>query len=93
MYSVQLPTKSKQDVDAIVAEVKRLGPAAANKRLQFVVDGHRKYAKATNDPHFLVRTFNRLAEAAKEHDPDWAVALAEEALAWNRGNEIGRAHV
>jgi len=30
--------------------------------------------------------FNRLAEAAKEHDPDWAVARAEEALAWDRGN-------
>jgi hypothetical protein len=71
----------------LVAEVARLGPAAAGSRLQFVVDGHRKYADATNDPYSLVRMFNRLAEVAKEHDPEWAVALAEEALAWNRGDD------
>ncbi|MDA1055000.1 MAG: hypothetical protein O3C40_31645 [Planctomycetota bacterium] len=83
---LQLPTKSKQDADAIVAEVRRLGPAAAGDRLQYVVEGHRKYAAATNDSFSLVRMFNRLAEAAKESDPDWAVARAEEALAWDRGN-------
>ncbi len=83
---VQLPTRSRQETDALVAEVARLGPAAVGSRLQFAVDGYHKYAAATNDPYNLVRTFNRLAEAAKEHDPDWAVARAEEALAWDRGN-------
>ncbi|MFT5323017.1 MAG: tetratricopeptide (TPR) repeat protein [Planctomycetaceae bacterium] len=83
---VQLPTKSKQETDALIGQVRHLGPAAAGSRLEFVVDGYRKYAIATNDPYNLVRTFNRLAEAAKEHDADWAIARAEEALAWDRGN-------
>ncbi|MBC7822257.1 MAG: tetratricopeptide repeat protein, partial [Planctomycetaceae bacterium] len=62
-----------------------LGPAALGTRLNSIVEGYRNYAAATNDAFSLSFMFDQLAEAAKEHDPDWAVALAEEALAWERG--------
>ena len=47
---------------------------------------HRSYADASSDPHFLVRTFNRLAEVARYRNSDWSIARAEETLAWDEGN-------
>jgi|GEM_PF-1230620 len=80
----QMPTKSAEDVKPLADKLSRFGPSALGSRLQLVLEGHRKYAAATNDPYGLIRTFNQLAKAAKELDPDWAVALAEESLAWDR---------
>jgi Flp pilus assembly protein TadD len=54
--------------------------------LAVFLDRHRTYATTTGNSHFLVRTFNRLAEKASTHDPDWAVARAEEALAWDKND-------
>jgi hypothetical protein len=56
------------------------------EKLTAFLNRHRHYAGSTHDSHFIVRTFNRLAEAARMHDPDWAIARAEEALAWDRNN-------
>jgi tetratricopeptide (TPR) repeat protein len=69
---------------AMTREVARRGLEANG--LEAFLERHRAYANATRNPHFLVRTFNRLAEAARTHDPDWAIARAEEALAWDNDN-------
>jgi tetratricopeptide (TPR) repeat protein len=80
------PAFTLAECNWFVAEVKRLGPDPTDKRLESFLDSHRGYANVTNNPHYLVRTFNRLAEAAKDFDPEWAVARAEEALEWHRGD-------
>jgi tetratricopeptide (TPR) repeat protein len=54
--------------------------------LEQFLNRHRVYANATQNSHYIVRTFNRLAEAARMHDPNWAVARAEEALEWDRSD-------
>ena len=54
--------------------------------LESFLERHRDYANATRNPYFLVRTFNRLAEAARTRDPEWAIARAEEALGWDENN-------
>ncbi len=72
--------------DAIIKDVGQRGPHAVGEKLTAFLNRHRQYAGSTHDSHFLVRTFNRLAEAARTHDPDWAIARAEEALAWDRNN-------
>jgi tetratricopeptide (TPR) repeat protein len=54
--------------------------------LEHFLNRHRHYAVSTHESHFIVRTFNQLAEAARRHDPDWAIARAEEALTWDRNN-------
>jgi len=80
------PAHLREEKDAMISEVTERGPEALGERLTTFLDRERAYANATRNPHFLVRTFNRLAEAAQTHDPDWAVARAEEALAWEGGN-------
>ncbi len=69
-----------------VDTVGRYGPSFEAAKLEDFLKRHRDFAARTNNPHYLVRTYNRLAVAAKEHDPDWAVARIEEALAWEPGN-------
>jgi len=80
------PAHSRQEKDAMISEVAARGPEALGERLAAFLERERAYANATRNPHFLVRTFNRLAEAARTHDPDWAIARAEEALAWDEDN-------
>ena len=41
---------------------------------------HRDYAEQTGDSYFLVRTFNRLANITRHRNPEWALALVEDAL-------------
>jgi tetratricopeptide (TPR) repeat protein len=82
----QPTTFTLQDCNWMVNEVKRVGPAALGERLEHFLNLQRAFANESRNPHFLVRTFNRLAEAARLHDPDWAVARAEEALDWDEGN-------
>ncbi len=69
-----------------VSDVRQRGVDRSDQRLAAFLDSHRGYANVTNNPHHLVRTFNRLAEAAKDHDSDWAVSLAEEALEWRKSD-------
>jgi hypothetical protein len=86
-YQYNFPqTHPLHEKDAMIAEVKAHGPQACGERLTGFLDRERAHANATRNPHFLVRTFNRLAEAARTHDPDWAIARAEEALAWDEDN-------
>ena len=80
------PSFTLESCDWFVAHVKEHGVIRSDLRLLSFLDSHRGYAHVTNNPHHLVRTFNRLAEAAKEHDPDWAVSLAEEALEWRKND-------
>lgn len=80
------PAHSKQEKDGIIREVRTHGPEALGENLTAFLERERAYANATRNPHFLVRTFNRLAEAARTHNPDWAIARAEEALAWDEDN-------
>jgi tetratricopeptide (TPR) repeat protein len=80
------PTVPLQEVDAVITEVASHSPDALGERLAVFLERERAYANTTRNPHFLVRTFNRLAEAARTHDPDWATARAEEALAWDEDN-------
>lgn len=80
------PAHSRQEKDAMISEVQARGPEAVAERLAAFLERERAYANATRNPHYLVRTFNRLAEAARTHDPDWAIARAEEALAWDDDN-------
>lgn len=80
------PAHSRQEKDAMISEVQARGSEALGERLAAFLERERAYANATRNPHFLVRTFNRLAEAARTHDPDWAFARAEEALAWDEDN-------
>lgn len=80
------PAHTRQEKEAIIAEVLQRGPTAMETKLSSFLNRERAYANSTRNPHFLVRTFNRLAEAAREHDAVWAVARAEEALAWDENN-------
>jgi len=80
------PSHSREEKDAMVDQVKERGPGPLGVGLMNFLERERAYANATSDPHFLVRTFNRLAEVARTHDPDWAIARAEEALAWEKNN-------
>lgn len=75
-----------EDSEAVTREVARRG--LNTDGLEAFLDRHRAYTNATRNPHFLVRTFNRLAEAARTHDPDWAVARAEEAMEWDPNHEF-----
>jgi tetratricopeptide (TPR) repeat protein len=56
--------------------------------LEAFLERHRVYANSTRNPYYLVRTFNNLAEVARTHDPDWAIARIEEALAWDEDNSF-----
>jgi tetratricopeptide (TPR) repeat protein len=78
------PPHTIPERDRIIAAVDAHGPAT--DELMGFLSRHRNYATRTNDPHYLVRTFNRLAEAAKEHDPEWAIAIIQEALDWDPSN-------
>ncbi|MDP3856879.1 MAG: hypothetical protein Q8Q73_03855 [Stagnimonas sp.] len=80
------PAHSRQEVEAAISEVKAHGPEALGERLATFLERERAYVNATRNPHYIVRTFNRLAEAARTHNPDWAIARAEEALAWDKDN-------
>lgn len=82
------PAHSPQEKDAMIAEVARLGPESPGERLTVFLERERNYANATRNPHFLVRTFNRLAEAARTHDPDWAIARAEESVEWDPNHDF-----
>ncbi len=73
-----------QQSEEIIRQVEKLGPNSPETS-EFM-KRHRQYAITTGDPYFLVRTFNRLAEAAIKHDPDWAVARAEEIMEWEPEN-------
>ena len=77
-------TFTLQDCNWMVNEVKRVGPAALGERLERFLNLQRTFANESRNPHFLSRTFNRLAEVARMHDPDWAIARAEEALSWDK---------
>lgn len=81
---VDLPNKSLAEVNQLVGAVDHHGPVVPG--MPEFLERHRHFARITNDPHFLVRTFNRLAEAARRHDPEWAIARAEEALEWDPGD-------
>lgn len=80
------PTHSLTEKNAMISKVAARGPSALGASLVAFLERERTYVKITRNPHFLVRTFNRLAEAARTHDPDWAIARAEEALAWDEDN-------
>lgn len=82
----QPTTFTLQDCNWMVNEVKRVGPTALGERLVHFLNLQRSFANESRNPYFLVRTFNRLAEAARTHDPDWAISRAEEALAWDEEN-------
>lgn len=85
-HHVNLPTRSKEEVDEMVWEVEEHGPQALGERLTAFVERQRAYASATCISYNLVRTFNRLAGAARLHDTDWAIARIREALAWDEDN-------
>lgn len=80
------PPHTFEEIRDMVREVKKAGPARCGAPLTNLLSRLRAYASATNNPYYLVRSFNTLAEAAREHDAAWAVARAEEALAWDEGN-------
>lgn len=80
------PAFTLAQCDWFVADVRQHGVNRFDQRLSAFLDSHRGYANVTNNPHYLVRTFNRLAEAAKESDATWAVGLAEEALEWRKSD-------
>lgn len=82
----QPTTFTLHDCNWMVNEVKKVGPSEMGERLEHFLNLQRAFANESRNPHFLVRTFNRLAEAARTHDPDWAIARAEEALAWDEVN-------
>jgi tetratricopeptide (TPR) repeat protein len=83
------PPHTIQERDAIIAEVEKSGPGNLGQKLQSFLERHRFFASATRNPHFLVRTFNRLAESAQSHNPTWAVERAEESLSWDEYNAHG----
>ena len=70
----------------LIWKIKQNGPEAHRQELTLVLENERAYAKITRDTFSIVRTFNRLASAARMHDSDWAVARAEEALIWDKNN-------
>ena len=81
-----VPSFTLESCNWFVAQVRQYGVDQSDQRLSAFLDSHRGYANVSNNPHHLVKTFNRLAEAAKEHNADWAVSLAEEALEWRKGD-------
>jgi tetratricopeptide (TPR) repeat protein len=85
-HNVNKPTRSKKEEDDMVSDVMEHGPQALGERLAAFVERQRAYANATSDTLLLVRSFNRLAEAARLHDPDWAITRIQEALAWDEDN-------
>lgn len=82
------PAHTRQEVEAMIAEVKARGPNACGERLVVFLERERAYVNATGNPHYLGRTFNRLAEAARRTNPEWAVERAEESLARDPTNEF-----
>ncbi len=81
---IQTPTRS--DTDRFVLAVRKAGPLSVGPTLDTFLDSQRLFANASRDSYHLVRSFNRLAEAARLRDPEWAVARAEEALTWDDNN-------
>jgi tetratricopeptide (TPR) repeat protein len=82
----RIQTPTKVDTDRFVLAVRKAGPSGVGLPLADFLEHQRSFAKASRDSYHLVRSFNRLAEAAHSHDPEWAVARAEEALAWDDNN-------
>jgi tetratricopeptide (TPR) repeat protein len=82
------PDHTRQEKDAIISEVEASGPEALGERLTAFLERERTYVNATRNPHYIVRTFNRLAEAARPHDPDWAIARAEESMEWDPNHDF-----
>ena len=80
------PNHSLDEINLMIRKVEQSGPEVHRKELTPFLELERLYAKTTRNPHYLVRTFNRLAKVARFHDPDWAVARAEEALIWDKNN-------
>lgn len=85
---IKRPAFTLRQCNWFVSQIRETGPDMADTRLKSFLDSHRGYASSTNDTHYLSKTFNRLAEAAKKHNPDWAVARAEEALEWSKGDPM-----
>ncbi len=80
------PNHSLDEINLMIRKVEQSGPEVHRKELTPFLELERLYAKTTRNPHYLVRTFNRLAKVARFHDPDWAVARAEEALMWDKNH-------
>jgi tetratricopeptide (TPR) repeat protein len=80
------PAHTRDEKEAMIAKVANHGPAPVGPTLDIFLEKERAYANLTSNPHYLVRTFNRLAEAARYHDSNWAIDRAEEALAWDEDN-------
>lgn len=85
---IKRPAFTLAECNWFVSQIRETGPDMADTRLKSFLDSHRGYASSTNDAQYLSKTFNRLAEAAKKHNPDWAVARAEEALEWSKGDPM-----
>ncbi|MCP5517831.1 MAG: hypothetical protein H7A45_11320 [Verrucomicrobiales bacterium] len=88
VIEVGLPTADLTEAKRIIHRVAQRGPAAIQGELGAVLSGYRTYARAAGDATPLVRMFNQLADAARTHDPDWAVARAEEAMEWDPNHEF-----
>lgn len=73
-------------INTLVSDVENGGPTAGGDRLTEYLEWARRGAASGGGHHKLVLGFNRLAEAARTHDPAWAIARAEEALAWDEDN-------
>jgi len=85
---IKRPAFNLSQCNWFVDQIRETGPTPSDTRLESFLDSHRGYAISTNDPQYLSKTFNRLAEAAKKHNPNWAVARAEEALEWSKGDPM-----
>jgi len=82
----RIPTANLAEAKGIIANVAQYGPNTSHHDINSLLDRYRSYTRSTKDTYPLVRMFNQLAEAARTHDPDWAIARADEALAWDRNN-------
>jgi tetratricopeptide (TPR) repeat protein len=82
----RIPTANLAEAKRIIADVAEHGPNKSHHDINSLLDRYRIYTRSTKDTYPLVRMFNQLAEAARTHDPDWAIARADEALAWDRNN-------
>ena len=82
----RIPPANLTEAKSIIADVARHGPNASHHDLDSLLDRYRIYTRSTKNTYPLVRMFNQLAEAARTHAPDWAIARAEEAVAWDEDN-------
>jgi len=83
--SIEPPSRDERE--KLLADLKNARAETIENMVRPHALHHERYANATGDSYYLLRTFNRIGNAIRDRAPDLARELAATALTHDSGNE------